>query len=679
MSTLAHRLFAALFAACFLFATDATAQREVDRAEVQNPRTKPWPKEVVEAFARIPVQHRGRVKPMSTVAGFRMLNTNGKRKWDLVEGTGLPTAPEELTPTEWYLDAMLFPEQARTYEIFLVDDNAVLEELGLRFEGRKRRDRYSYDQLEPARDTMEAAAQRINSKDRNARTRVETQLLELRNNIMEFEIVQSTFSTLQASIGDEPSERLLQLFPEGANGKSFPMTFVLERWGTMVDWGQEARLADEQDAFIEEVREVESALSAAIRRAPFSLAFVPPEDGGEDQWRSAGDVANLAITQEAAAVGESELRLIHSFSRVWDGSGSVDAVAPLLLEASKVAEETAGARGQFEKIPLEISYYDGKFFLRALIFFLLGFVVTAFSWMVPSKQWPTYVTFGATTIGGLLVVTGVTIRCLLLERPPVATLYETILFITSIAVVVCLVAELLTKERVALAIATVLGAGGMFLAMNYEAVEAATAGDTMGGLVAVLNTNFWLATHVTTVTMGYSAGLLAAALAHVWLVTRLFRAVKNSGPELSRERSEWFRRFGRLIYGVLCFGLLFSVVGTILGGVWANDSWGRFWGWDPKENGALMIVLYELVILHARMGGYIRDFGVAVLSVLGGAIVAFSWWHVNQLGVGLHSYGFTSGVLESLWTYYYLVLGFIALSLVGWFLYLRPRRTLEPA
>jgi cytochrome c biogenesis factor len=101
-----------------------------------------------------------------------------------------------------------------------------------------------------------------------------------------------------------------------------------------------------------------------------------------------------------------------------------------------------------------------------------------------------------------------------------------------------------------------------------------------------------------------------------------------------------------MTYGVLCFGLLLSVVGTILGGVWANDSWGRFWGWDPKENGALMICLWELSILHARMGGHVRDLGMCNAAVFGTTIVTFSWWHVNQLGVGLHSYGETDGVMQ---------------------------------
>ncbi len=85
-----------------------------------------------------------------------------------------------------------------------------------------------------------------------------------------------------------------------------------------------------------------------------------------------------------------------------------------------------------------------------------------------------------------------------------------------------------------------------------------------------------------------------------------------------------------------------------MGGVWANDSWGRFWGWDPKENGALLICIWQLLVLHARMGGFIRDRGLAVMAVLGGVVVTISWWGVNLLNVGLHSYGFTSGVAQLL-------------------------------
>ena len=91
-----------------------------------------------------------------------------------------------------------------------------------------------------------------------------------------------------------------------------------------------------------------------------------------------------------------------------------------------------------------------------------------------------------------------------------------------------------------------------------------------------------------------------------------------------------------------------SFVGTVLGGIWADQSWGRFWGWDPKENGALLIVLWNALILHARWGGMVRDRGVAILAILGNMITAWSWFGTNQLSVGLHAYGFDQTLARSL-------------------------------
>jgi ABC-type transport system involved in cytochrome c biogenesis permease subunit len=101
----------------------------------------------------------------------------------------------------------------------------------------------------------------------------------------------------------------------------------------------------------------------------------------------------------------------------------------------------------------------------------------------------------------------------------------------------------------------------------------------------------------------------------------------------------------RMIYGTVCFAVFFSFFGTVLGGLWADDAWGRFWGWDPKENGALIIVLWNSVVLHAYWGHMVRQRGLAVLAVVGNVVTAWSWFGVNELGVGLHTYGFTEGVL----------------------------------
>ncbi|HEX9081057.1 MAG TPA: cytochrome c biogenesis protein CcsA, partial [Holophagaceae bacterium] len=96
-----------------------------------------------------------------------------------------------------------------------------------------------------------------------------------------------------------------------------------------------------------------------------------------------------------------------------------------------------------------------------------------------------------------------------------------------------------------------------------------------------------------------------------------------------------------MAYGIICFALFFSFVGTVLGGIWADQSWGRFWGWDPKENGALLIVLWNAIILHARWAGYVRERGIMAMAIFGNIITSLSWFGVNLLGVGLHSYGFT--------------------------------------
>jgi ABC-type transport system involved in cytochrome c biogenesis permease subunit len=197
----------------------------------------------------------------------------------------------------------------------------------------------------------------------------------------------------------------------------------------------------------------------------------------------------------------------------------------------------------------------------------------------------------------------------------------------------------------------------LFLANGYETLDKQ---DTMPSLVAVLDTNYWLAIHVTAITAGYSAGMLAALMGSAYLLAKLvgFR----------RGDRAFFSGLGRMVYGILCFAVIFSTLGTILGGVWANDSWGRFWGWDPKENGALLIVISQLAILHGRMGGFLREHGVCMAAAFGGTVIAFSWFGVNLLGVGLHSYGFTSGINTALNWYYGIQWGIVGLGGVAWLL-----------
>jgi ABC-type transport system involved in cytochrome c biogenesis permease subunit len=393
----------------------------------------------------------------------------------------------------------------------------------------------------------------------------------------------------------------------------------------------------EQQALMRTLAEHLAEVSERGRGGPVLLAPHPGSVSAERWWR-ATDLIDVAFDSDLDLT--AELEVLKGLQRLEQTKADPEGLRTELHALHALLVARAEARGEYRAIELEVNLYRWDPFTRALGFYLLAFLGVCLSLVAPSKGWVRKFTFGMTLGSTALLIFGIVLRCIIRQRPPVVSLYDTVLFITAGAVLMGLVTEWLTRQRIAIGLSTVLGTAGMFLAGRYELKEVASAGDTMASVVAVLDTNYYLAIHVTTITLGYAAGLLAGGLGHVWILGRLvgFR----SGDR------EFYSGLTRMTYGVVCFGLLLSVFGTIMGGVWANDSWGRFWGWDPKENGALLICLWEIMILHARMGGYIRDRGLAVMAVLGAVVVSASWWGVNLLGVGLHSYGFTSGVVMAL-------------------------------
>jgi ABC-type transport system involved in cytochrome c biogenesis permease subunit len=237
---------------------------------------------------------------------------------------------------------------------------------------------------------------------------------------------------------------------------------------------------------------------------------------------------------------------------------------------------------------------------------------------------------------GILILTftlhtfGLAARVYMQGYAPVTNLYSSAVFLGWFCVAMGLFLEWLFRNRLGAALAALIGFVTLIIAHNLA------DGDTMQMMQAVLDSNFWLSTHVITVTMGYSATFLAGFIGITYILTGVYTA------GLSTERQ---KTLGKMMYGVIAFALLFSFVGTVLGGIWADQSWGRFWGWDPKENGAVLIVLMNALILHARWGGMIKARGIAVLAVFGNIITAWSWFGTNMLGVGLHSYGFMDSAL----------------------------------
>ena len=229
---------------------------------------------------------------------------------------------------------------------------------------------------------------------------------------------------------------------------------------------------------------------------------------------------------------------------------------------------------------------------------------------------------------------GIATRMWLEGRPPVTNLYSSALFVGWGSVALCLVLERIYRNGIASVAGGTIGFCALLIAHHLS-----LGGDTLEMMRAVLDSNFWLATHVIVVTAGYSATFLAGFLAIIYILRGVFTRSLDRTTAVSLER---------MVYGIVCFATLFSLVGTILGGIWADQSWGRFWGWDPKENGALMIVMWNAVILHARWGGLARARGLMALAIVGNIITSWSWFGTNMLGVGLHSYGFMDAAFFAL-------------------------------
>jgi ABC-type transport system involved in cytochrome c biogenesis permease subunit len=375
------------------------------------------------------------------------------------------------------------------------------------------------------------------------------------------------------------------------------------------------------------------------------------------EWLTVGDVMILALeSEEMRPWARERLKLVQDLARAAGPDQGAEFQEKLTaLKAFTDAEAETLRVG--ERAKMEVDFYSRSYFSNALWFcFVPAFVFLCISWLSPGSQfgrWTRWVVIGFTVIGLVLVVIGIGYRCVIRQRAPISNLYETIIFIAATCVFVGLFLEWITRITVGLAAAVVLGLGLMFLSVRYEAMEAT---DTMGQLQAVLDTNFWLWTHVTIINIGYGAGMLGAIVSHFWILTKALG--------LGHSDKNIYKTITRMVYGIVCFCLLFSLVGTVLGGIWANYSWGRFWGWDPKENGALMICLFSLAMLHARMGGYIRDLGMHITSIFLGMLVTFSWWGVNNLGVGLHSYGFVEGVWINLFIFWGIEVVFMILAVI---------------
>ncbi len=602
----------------------------------------PWTDETLKIAETIPIQNGGRIKPLSTFAGFTMLGLHGARSMK-IEGDG--GKEFEIIPTAWLMDTLFRPQLAIKFPTFRIDNSAVLEAIGVKPRGK--RDRYSYEDIEPGREKLIELAQSyeaIKSSKKDAGQDdtldpVQAQTIDLAYNLRNYESLLGYFGFARFGVVLHGSGK------DGAPDQRADISAIMATAPQIRQQISQSKAhGQEMDSHLQTLME---QVFDAANFAKFGLFILPPTDLKDPTWLSAGNAIMNVITdpKKDAQLAIGDIKVLESLARSSTRDEGIFRQELVVLR-DRLAKR-AEVRGEYRHIPLEAIYYHKNWFLYALAFFIIGTITALAMWTVGQGKMGRalyWVTLASTTTGLVYCIIPIVKRSMIMQRPPVGNLYDTIIFIGATVVLISLIIEWMTRRRFALGIAPILGTLLIILARRYELGDAK---DNMDPLVAVLDSNYWLTTHVLTITLGYSAGLLSAFLAVIYLLMR--------GLGLDDGDKDIRRSLTRAVYGMICLTLFLSLVGTVLGGIWANDSWGRFWGWDPKENGALLIVLWTLSILHARLGGYIREWGLHLAAVFTAAVVTFSWWHVNFLGVGLHNYGFTAGK-NTIWLFYSVIL-----------------------
>ncbi len=640
---------------------------EVLAALFMPPRDKTF---AVSEFAKIPLVFEGRVQPMDSLARNSLLQIRSITQVPL-EGNGANGAwgaweelaakggelserrwyqfskhPRKLKPAEWLLEVFLNPQQADDRYIFVINHPDVrsllkleggVEKSGLHF--------YRFKDLRDKLDNLRPEVARVQALKAPERSPYDNAVLQLHQSWISYWRLKNT------------------LLPEDTTDFAKELDTYLTQATAVRATLQAAQARGEQlseekmDEMIAPIQRIAARYSIMAKLEP--PLVVPPQKHGEHQhdWQRTGDVL-----LEAPQSGLSET--VRQYAELAGAYRAGDAVKfNAVLAEYRGSLEKLGLTKELKKGSSEEFFNRMLAFKRAMYFYLTAFLLILLYWANAKEIWR--VTAKRLIFIGFIVHTaGLIFRMWLEGRPPVTNLYSSAIFIGWGAVVLGLVLEKFYRDGIGAVVAAAVGFLSLIVAHNLS-----LEGDTMIMMRAVLDTNIWLATHVVVVTLGYASTFVAGFLAIVYVARGLF----------TRSLSEVTgKSLARMVYAIVCFATLFSFVGTVLGGIWADQSWGRFWGWDPKENGALIIVLWNVLILHARWGGLVKERGLMNLAIAGNIVTAWSWFGTNMLGIGLHSYGFMDSGFKWLMAFVGSQLLLIALGLTPWRHWRSFRSTVPP-
>jgi cytochrome c-type biogenesis protein CcsB len=448
-------------------------------------------------------------------------------------------------------------------------------------------------------------------------------------------LVRIDFPELRQRLGLEEGQK--HVAPE-ALSKATMVDEELGRTIPLSAWAERVLEKDKQGEVLTELEEKGLELANRLwayqnHRMGRGLEIMPLQGSEAQDWMPVGHV------------------LLTSFDDSNDPSGAYRRVKSLLWEArtayqqkdaaklNRAAEELKtvlrsagpelGSYPAASTIDLEVAYNRWAPFRFAWALMLLASIAMFLHFGTERTLFyrGAFALYGA---GIVAAIVGFAMRIGISGRAPVTNMYESVVYVGTGVAVLGLVFELIYRKKYILSAAAAVSTFTLVLADNCPAI----LDPSVRPLEPVLRSNFWLTTHVMTITLSYAAFALALGIANITLGYFL----------VGSKNVETIGALTRFTYKAIQVGVLLLAAGVILGGVWADYSWGRFWGWDPKEVWALVALLGYLAVLHARFAGWVHHRGLAALSVFCFSLVVMAWYGVNfVLGAGLHSYGFGGG------------------------------------
>lgn len=279
------------------------------------------------------------------------------------------------------------------------------------------------------------------------------------------------------------------------------------------------------------------------------------------------------------------------------------------------------------RLAAEVLYHKANFALIAFILAFTACLLASLNMVFKSRKMDVAANVACIATAGILAV-AFALRMYVAARAPLSSLYEIVLLVALLLMSFESGAFIFCKRRTFSLMVPVTFMAALLLFFAKFVLE---PGDTFRPIPAVLNSSVFLTVHVFTIALGFAGMILSGVVAHLALWRSFSKKDSADSPLES------------LLYGTLVFGTVFTALGTLLGGVWADFAWGRFWGFDPKECGALFVILWAMLALHLRAGRLVSERGFALLNCINVIVTFLCWFGVNLLGVGLHSYGFQGG------------------------------------